>query len=141
MFIYQPSHSKETENTLDKIKNLSGVIPPHWELLALIAPKRFEMFIVEIKYLLNHPNINPDFFAMLRLHVANKEDIETIPLDDKHKLLAQKAIKAMYHPKEFTMEDITELKDISWTKSDIYDAIDHAAFLFKFAKIIQAYSA
>ena len=168
MFIYQPSLSKELEYTLGKIKNLFGVIPPHWELLAFIAPKRFEMFIVEIKYLLNHPNINPDFFAMLRLHVANKagfsycksfntklllakgydktsikelkEDIGLIPLDNRHKFLAQKAIKAMYQPKEFTLKDIDELKDLSWSDSDIYDAIDHAGFLFKFARIIKAYS-
>jgi len=169
MFIYQSSFSKETKQTLDKIKNLFDVLPPHWELLASIAPKRFEMFMQEIKYLLNHPTINPDFFAMLRLHVANredflycksfntklllakgydkrsikelKEDIGTIPLDDRHKLLAQKAVKAMYHPTKFTIEDIKALQNISWSDSDIYDAIDHAAFLFKFARIIQAYSA
>ena len=169
MFIYQPSFSKETKNTLDKIKNVFGVLPPHWELLASIAPKRFEMFMQEINYLLNHPTINPDLFAMLRLHVANKENfsycksfntklllskgydktaikelqenIGTIPLDDRHKLLAQKAVKAIYHPTKFTIEDIKALQNRSWSDSDIYDAIDHAAFLFKFARIIQAYSA
>ena len=169
MFIYQPSFSKETKHTLDKIKNVFGVLPPHWELLASIAPKRFEMFMQEIKYLLNHPNINPDLFAMLRLHVANRENfsycksfntklllskgydktaikelqenIGTIPLDDRHKLLAQKAVKAIYHPTKFTIEDIKALQNASWSDSDIYDAIDHAAFLFKFARIIQAYSA
>ena len=169
MFIYQSSFSKETKQTLDKIKNLFDVLPPHWELLDSIAPKRFEMFMQEINYLLNHPNINPDLFAMLRLHVANKENfsycksfntklllskgydktaikelqenIGTIPLDDRHKLLAQKAVKAMYQPTKFTIEDIKALQNTSWSDSDIYDAIDHAAFLFKFARIIQAYNA
>jgi hypothetical protein len=168
MFIYQPSFSKELEESTNKIKKEFGVIPLHWKLLASIAPNRFEMFIQEITYLSNHPHINPDFFTMLRLHVANrenfsyckslntklllakgynktdikglKEDIKYIPLDDKHKLLAQKAIKAMYQSKEFIHEDIKALKDILWSDSDIYDAIDHAAFLFKFSKIIKAYS-
>ena len=167
MFIYQPSFTKEIQNTLNANKKLFGITPPHWELLASISPKRFEMFMQEITYLLNHQHINPDLFAMLRLYIANKEDfsycksfntklllakgydkanikelkedIGNIPLDTKHKQLAQKAIKAMYQPKEFNFEDIKELKKASWSDSDIYDTIDHAAFLFKFAKIIRAY--
>ena len=58
----------------------------------------------------------------------------------KNKLLAQKAIKAIYEAKEFKLCDIEELKELSWNDSDIYDAIDHASFLFKNARIIQSYS-
>ena len=168
MFLYQPPLSKEMQVMLENIKKELGVVPPHFKLLISVNPKKFQLFMQEIKYLLNHPNINPDFFAMLRLHIANrenfsycksfntklllakgydkkvlkelKEDISALPLDDKHKLLAQKAIKAIYRSKEFKLCDIEELKELSWSDSDIYDAIDHASFLFKNAKIIQSYS-
>jgi len=167
MFIYKPNTTKESQLILKKTKEKFNILPPHWELLALISPKRFEMFINEIEYLLNHPRINSDFFTMLRLHVANrenfnyckslntklllakgydknqitsiKEDIKTLPLDKNHKLLATKAIKAIYQAEEFNKEDIQELKDSSWEDSDIYDAIDHAAFIFKVNKILKAY--
>jgi hypothetical protein len=168
MFIYQPPLINELEQSLEDVKKEFGIMPVHWEFLASISPERFEMFITEIRYLLNHPNINGDFFAMLRLYVANKEefsyckslntklllakgydknmlkslkeDIATIPLDKRHQLLASKAMKAIYQPKDFLADDIDELKKISWSDRDIYDAIDHGAFLFKFSKILQVYS-
>ncbi len=167
MFIYQPTLEKEMQSILETKRKEFGILPIHWELLASLAPKRFEMFMQEITYLLNHPHINPDFFAMLRLHIANreefsycksfntklllarrydkkslkelKEDIGAIPLDAKHKLLAKNAVKAIYQAEEFCIDDIEELKNLGWSDSDIYDAIDHAAFLFKFTRIIQAY--
>ncbi len=168
MFLYQPPISKEMEKILKEVKEKFKIVPPHWEFLASINPKRFEMFLREISYLQNHPSINPDFFAFLRLFVANKEqffycksfntklllakgykkevlksikeDISKIFLDERHKLLATKAIKAVYQPAEFTLDDIETLKATSWSDGDIYDAIDHASFLFKNARIIKAYS-
>ncbi len=168
MFFYHPSLTKEMRNTLVEIKNEFGIVPLHFELLLSLNPRRFQMFIEEIRYLLHHPNIDPIFFAMLRLHIANREgfsycrsfntkfllakgydknilkklkdDIKKIPLDDRHKFLAQKAIKAIYRSVEFKIDDINELKEFFWRDSDIYDAIDHASFLFKNAKIIKAYS-
>ncbi|MCH9814533.1 MAG: hypothetical protein K0U47_11405 [Epsilonproteobacteria bacterium] len=168
MFIYKPTPSEELQKIIDPVQRKFGIVPPHWELLAFINPVRFQLFIQEITYLQTHPHINPDLFAMLRLYVANREhfkycqsfntklllakgfdkntikalkkDAITIPLDEKHQLLAQKAIKALYEPLTFDTSDITSLKERGWTDGDIYDAIDHAAFLFKFSKIIQAYT-
>ncbi len=168
MFFYQPSLTKEMRDKLAEIKNEFGIVPPHFELLLSLNPRRFQIFIEEIRYLLHHPNIDPIFFAMLRLYIADREDfsycrsfntkfllakgydrdilkklkddIKEIPLDERHKLLAQKAIKAIYRPKEFKFDDIDELKEFFWSDGDIYDAIDHASFLFKNAKIIKAYS-
>ena len=164
MFIYEASEDLEV---LKDIKNRFGIIPPHWTLLANLHPKKFEMFMQEIGYLVNHKTINPDLFGMIRLHVATREgfsycksfntklllakgyskdeikalveDIKMIPLDDRHKLLAKVAIDAIYKPEEFTQEKIAILKELSWSDADIYDAVDHAAFLFKFSKIIKAY--
>lgn len=167
MFIYQPEATKENEKIIAPIKEEFGVMPPHWELLATINPKRFEMFIQEIRYLTNHPHIHPDFFAFLRLFIANKEGFiycksfntklllsrgydkkalqaykeacALLPLDERHQLLVQKVMKALYQPDDFSKEDIEALKALSWTDGDIYDAIDHGAFLFKFSRILKAY--
>ena len=37
-------------------------------------------------------------------------------------------------------DDCDELKSGGWEDADIYDALDHAAFLFKNSKILKAYS-
>ncbi len=166
MFIYNLEVFEESA-VLEKTQALFGVVPPHWKLLAGINPRRFEMFIEEIGYLLHHPHIHPDFFAFLRLFVANREDfaycksfntklllargydkqtlqrykeeIGNLPLDAKYQVLAEGVMKALYTPKDFTREDIHTLKAEGWCDDDIYDAIDHGAFLFKFARIIKAY--
>ena len=167
MFIVNPKINETQRVVLDKTKEIFGVIPPHWELFAKLHPLRFEMFMKEIGYLLNHPHIHPDFFAFMRFYIANKEgyaycksfntkllltkgydkkdlksfkeDIAFLPLDEKHRLLARKVEKALYQAAEFGEDDIAELKAISWSDADIYDAIDHGAFLFKFSRILKAY--
>ncbi|MDH5464486.1 MAG: hypothetical protein OEW60_02595, partial [Thiovulaceae bacterium] len=164
----KPNPAKEVQFILDDFKSKAGAVPPHFELLATLNPKRFEMFIQEITYLLTHPHIESDFFAFLRLYIAAKEqfqyclmfntkllirkqysketlnlvkeDLMNIPLNKKHKTLAIKVNKAIYDAKNFSKEDCDELKEEGWSDSDIYDAIDHGAFLFKYSKILKAYS-
>jgi hypothetical protein len=166
MFIYEPLTNKASQILLDQAKEHFGIVPPHWELFAKLNPIRFELFIKEIGYLLNHPHINPDFFAMSRLYVANREDFGycksfntklllsrgytkgeladiksdfTLALDPKHQALADGMKKAIYNPNDFTKDSIESLKEIGWSDEDILDAIDHGAFLFKFSKILKAY--
>lgn len=168
MFIYSPEVMPLTQEKIDTVKTEFGVIPAHWELLATINPARFEMFIDEIRYLQQHPHIKPDFFAFLRLFIATKEgfsycksfntklllakgydknvlkelkeDIANIPFDEAHRMLAQKVEKALYDPGDFRHDDIALLTRYGWNDADIYDAIDHGAFLFKFSRLIKAYS-
>lgn len=167
MFIYKLDRAIKSNPVREKIKKLFGIIPPHWDLLAEINPKRFEMFIMEIEYLLHHPHINSDFFAFVRLYIANKEgftycksfntklllsrgyeknvlqtykeDVTTLPLDERHQALMSGVMRAIYEADDFSAKDIEELKSYSWDDGDIYDAIDHGAFLFKFSPILKAY--
>lgn len=167
MFIIEPEISQKQKVMIEKTKASLGMIPPHWELFIKLNPVRFEMFMKEINYLKSHPHINPDFFAFIRLFIANKEnffycksmntklllvqgyekkdlqnfkeDVKALPLDERHQLLMQKVLKSLYKSKEFNANDIEALKAISWTDSDIFDAIDHGAFLFKFSRILKAY--
>lgn len=168
MFFPTPPLTETSQKNLEHIRQSLGIVPPHFEFLIATNPKKFELFIQEITYLTNHPHIQKAFFAFLRFYIATKEhfgycksfntklllslgftknqlkasseDISNIPLDQKHKSLAAAAINAVYAPDTFTPETIGELKKLGWNDADIYDAVDHAAFLFKNARIIKAYT-
>jgi len=168
MFIIETNPAPQTEVLLKRVNRAIGHIPPHFKLFATVNPKRFEMFLNEIFYLAMHKTINPDFFALLRFYIASQENfayciqfnkalllkkyysLETItalakdtnafPLDAKHKALFDATVQAVYQPTTFNRERINILKTIGWSDSDIFDAIDHGAFLFKFSKILKAYS-
>jgi hypothetical protein len=168
MFIIPSDPHPDALPLLASFKSTFGTVPPHFELLATLNPVRFEMFVREIAYLAGHERIVPDFFACLRLFIAAREgfnyclrfntgllrakgytqeqirrireDLSDMPLDARHKLLASKALKAIYDPDRFSVEDLGELEEAGWNRADCYDAIDHAAFLFKNARIIKAFS-
>jgi len=168
MFIVKINPPEEAQKLLKRVERFIGSVPPHFTLFATLNFKRFEMFLNEIFYLSMHKSINPDFFAFLRLYVASKEGFEycykfntvlllkreytqeqinsfekdksALPLDEKHLALFNTAVKALEKPKEFGAEDINEIKKLGWTDADIFDAIDHGAFLYKFSKVLKAYS-
>ena len=168
MFIVEPNLDTEMKILLRGIKQKLGQVPPHFEMYASINPERFKMFLAEITYLSNHAHINPDFFALLRFYVASQNGFnycikfnqalllakgytleqlgalegskEQLPLDSKHQVLFLEVITALDEPRNFTSETLESLKDIGWTDTDIFDAVDHGAFLFRFSKVLKAYS-
>ena len=168
MFIIGANPNREMKILLRGMKQKLGQIPPHFELLATVNPTRFKMFIDEITYLSTHAHINPDFFTLLRYAVANDNGFvycielnrafllnkgytleqlhalegtqKTLPLDERHRALFDAVMTALYTPESFTVEAIGALKILDWSDADILDAVDHGAFLFRFAKVIKAYS-
>ena len=168
MFMIEPNPNTEMKVLLRGIRQKLGHVPPHFELFATINPMRFKMFLEEINYLTSHPHIESDFFTFLRYTVAcdngftycinlNKafllakgytlEQLQSLegtkkvlPLDERHQALFDAVMKAIYEPESFTLEVINALKILDWTDADILDAVDHGAFLFRFAKVIKAYS-
>ena len=168
MFIITPNPNKEMKIVLRGIKQKLGHIPPHFELFATINPLRFTMFLEEISYLTSHPHIQSDFFIMLRYSVAsdngftyclkfNQEWLlakgytmeqlhllegseKLLPLDEKHQALFDAVHLALYSPERFTPEQVKKLKSAGWSDADIFDAVDHGAFLFRFSKVLKAYS-
>ena len=167
MFIITLKPNREMKVLLRGVRAKLGHVPPHWELFASITPTRFKMFLEEINYLSAHPNIGKDFFAFLRYTIATDngfdyctrfnqqlllasgytlEDLhavegidKSVPLDEKHQALFDAALTAVYKPENFTGETIAAQHRIGWSDADIFDAVDHAAFLFKFARILKAY--
>jgi hypothetical protein len=168
MFIIEPDLEREMKILLRGLKQKMGQVPPHFEMFARVNPTRFKMFLEEITYVTTHPHINPDFFAFLRFFVASqnqftycikfnhalllskgygeeqlsmlKTSSHNLPLDDKHQSLFKEVIIALDEPSNFTASTLENLKALGWSDADIYDAVDHGAFLFKFSKIIRAYS-
>ena len=167
MFIINPQPNRDTKVLLRALKQKLGSVPPHWELFAALNPVRFKMFLDEINYLMEHPRIDRDFFAMLRYAVAcdngyaycEKFDrslllakgytieqlhglegkSKQIPLDARHQKLFGGVMQALQAPKSFDDGNIAKLHEAGWSDADIFDAIDHGAFLHKFARILKAY--
>jgi hypothetical protein len=158
--------TKDQMEIAKRVKSDLGILPPHWELFLFLNKERFLLFLKEIEYLINHPSVKPDYFAFLRLFIADsegfeyckgfntklllskgykKEDIRDFlnekkpPLDDRHNTLFEKTIVALYEPDSFSLDEIEKLNEVGWSQSDIFDSIDHGAFLFKFYKILRAY--
>jgi hypothetical protein len=168
MFMIEPNLNREMKILLRGIKQKLGHVPPHFELFATVNPTRFKMFIEEITYLSTHAHINPDFFTFLRYAVASDNGFEyciklnqafllakgytleqlhelegmqkTLPLDERHQALFDAVMTALYEPKDFTVEVIEALKILDWSDADIFDAVDHGAFLFRFSKVLKAYT-
>jgi hypothetical protein len=164
----EPNLNKEMKILLRGIKQKLGHVPPHFELFATVNPTRFKMFIEEITYLSTHEQINPDFFTLLRYAVAMDNGFDyciklnqafllakdytleqlhelegtqkTLPLDERHQALFDAVMIALYTPESFTVESINALKILDWSDADIFDAVDHGAFLFRFSKVLKAYS-
>ena len=168
MFMIEPNPNREMKVLLRGIRQKLGHVPPHFELFATINPTRFKMFLDEINYLTSHPNIQSDFFTLLRYTIASDNDFtycinlnkafllakgytlenlhdlegtqKTLPLDERQQALFDAVIKAIYEPESFTVEVINALKILDWSDADILDAVDHGAFLFRFSKVLKAYS-
>jgi len=164
----EPNVNREMKILLRGIKQKLGQVPPHFELFATINPARFKMFIEEITYLSTHASINPDFFTLLRYTIAsdngfvyciklNREFLlakgytleqlqllegtqKMLPLDERHQALFDAVMTALYRPESFTIDVIDALKILDWSDADIFDAVDHGAFLFRFSKVLKAYS-
>ena len=167
MFIIDPELNTEMKVMLRAIKIKLGKVPPHWKLYAGINPIRFKMFMDEINYLSSHKRINPDFFTFLRYATACKHGFgycekfnhdylislgytpkqleavavsaDALPLDERHRALFVEALATMDDPARFGKDAIAKLSDFGWSDADIFDALDHASFLFKFHKILEAY--
>ena len=54
-----------------KIKKLFGTVPPNFELIGNVDVSILKDFLSHIFKLMNHKTINSDYFAFLRLFIAN----------------------------------------------------------------------
>lgn len=169
LMVKQNEAQKERlEQIYRKVKALYGTLAPQIEFLGNIEADYLEDFLKAIVRLINHPHIEPDLFAFIRLYVAFKEDypyckmfntkllllkgytqkqlddsiedMTLVPFDTRHQLLAQKALKAIYKSRQFTQEDLDQLYTQGWTQKDVFDAVEHAGTIFRNGRILTAYT-
>lgn len=170
MFMLQKNEAQKErlEKIFRKVKVVYGTVPPQMEFLGNIDADYLEVFLNTAIQITRHPHIEPDLFGFIRLHIAFKEDypyckmfntkmllakgytqkqlddvianIPSVPFDEKHQTLADKAIKAIYESKSFTKDDFDLLYSLGWTQKDVFDAIDHAGTIFRNGRILTAYS-
>ncbi len=152
---------------LEELKKSFINIPPHFKLLVALDPIEAESSLSYLFRLMQHPTINTDLFPFIRLYVASREDykycinfntellkskgytdeiidrtrhdITTVPFENKIKILAEKGMKAIYSSSDFGLEDLRDLYKLNWSDTEIFEVINHAAFLLKNGKIISAY--
>jgi len=170
MFMVQENiaQKEKLEKVLRRVKVVYGKVPPQMEFLGNIEVEYLENFLKMVMRMVKHPNINPDLFGFIRLHVAFKEEydyckkyntqfllskgytqealdkaIKTIgdaPFDSKHQALAIFAIKAIYESRACKQEDFEMLYALDWSQKDVFDAVDHAGTIFRNGRILMAYS-
>jgi len=150
-----------------KIKAIFGFVPSNLALLGSIDTDKLQNFLSYILTLSNHKSIHKDYFAFLRLFIAYQEDFsfcikfntallqskkyslevinntknnfEHIPFDNKHKVLAIKSIKSIFHSKNFLQSDFEELYKLGWDDKDIFTSIEHVGFMLQNGRILGAY--
>ena len=170
MFMYEKNEAQKErlEKILKRVKILYGEVPPQMELLGNIEVEYLEDFLKMVMRVVKHPNIKPDFFGFVRLHIAFREDyayckmyntkfllakgymqeqldstiadVTTLPLDEKHQALAQYAVRAIYESKQITRADFEKLYTMGWSQKDVFDAIEHAGTLLRNGRILTTYS-
>lgn len=144
-----------------------GEVPPHFNLMAILNPAEAESNLNYIFKLMQHETIKPDLFAFIRLHVAHREgfkycinfntallkargygddlldhvkaDISAVPFTEREKSLVEMGIEALYSPAEFGRDELKALHALGWSDGEIFDVINHAAFLIKNGRIIGLY--
>jgi len=170
MFMVQKNEAQNErlEKIYKKVKIVYGIVPPQMKFLGNIEADYLEEFLTIVVRITRHPNIDPDLFAFLRLHVAFKEsypyckmfntkmllakeytqtqlddviaNIDAVPFDIKHKHLATHAIKAVFDSSACMQKDFDALYEMGWSQKDVFDAIEHAATLLRNGRILTTYS-
>jgi len=170
MFMYKENieQKEKLEKVLNRVKVVYGKVPPQMEFLGNIEVEYLENFLKMVMRMVKHPNINPDLFGFIRLHIAFKEDyayckiyntqfllakgheqsaldeaiidIESVPFNSQHQALATFAIKVIYESKACKQEDFETLYKMGWSQKDVFDAVDHAGTIFRNGRILTAYS-
>ena len=161
------AQAERVEKLLKRVKALYGEVPPQMEFLGNIEVTYLEDFLQMVISIVKHPNINPDFFGFVRLHIAFREeyvyckmyntkfllakgyrqeqlneviaDVTALPLDEKHQALGEHAVRAMYESKQITGADFKNLYAMGWSQKDVFDAIEHAGVLLKNGRILTTY--
>ena len=162
------AQKERLDKIFKKVKVVYGVLPPQMEFLGNIDADYLEDFLSVALRIVKHPNIEPNLFGFIRLHIAFKEDypyckmfntqlllakgygqnilddavenMTNVPFDSRHQALATHALKAIYESREVTQNDFDTLYKMGWSQKDVFDAIEHAGTIFRNGRILMTYA-
>ena len=151
----------------DRIDAMLGSVPPHIQIHATHMPDAMESYIQTMQMTRNHPQIPLEWFALLRLSVARREDFPycrtlnemmlhgmgyddevlgaffagrtDAPLDTPLRLLYDKALKSIYDSSRFDQRDFDALYAAAFSDTTIYESIEYATWFSGVARKLNVY--
>ena len=161
--------SGELKELYNEIEEMFGKVPLHIQLHATYAFEDMKCFIEPMKMTRNHPEIPLEWFALMRLYVAKKDnypycislntkmlnnlgvnnntieaflqDINKAPLSKELILLLKKALKSIYNSHNFNSKDFEELYKAGFSDKLIYQIIHYSTQFSGIAKRLNTYLA
>jgi len=157
---------KKRDLVFAQYKRFFGEIPEHLELLGNVDPDILSDFMKWNMRLMRNKKFHPDLLTFIRVHIAtikhyeyckefntrfllqkgyDQDLIDTLdkvhnfPLANEQKVIAEKAMKAIYHSNEFNENDLQELYKLGWEITEIYDVIEHIGVFEKNSRFIKAF--
>jgi alkylhydroperoxidase family enzyme len=155
--------AKEIYDTMQK--NI-GMVPAPMQL-ASASPWLMKIMWQSVQYYTQHPNLSFGLLSTIRYLVAqqydyafctsfnknflmmqgmSEDDIQKIvedplqaPLDDKDRAMLAFVMKAIKAPDAVAEEDMTQLRDLGWTDTDILDALTHGTNMIGSSILMKAF--
>ena len=159
--------SGDLKELYKEIEEMFGKVPPHIQLHATYAFKDMDCFLEPMKMTRSHPKIPLEWFALMRLYVAKKdnypycitlntkmlntlgvsnetldkfiEDINNAPLSSDLILLLKKALKSIYDSHNFNANDFKELYQAGFSDELIYQIIHYSTQFSGISKRLNTY--
>lgn len=147
------------------MKNI-GIIPKPMEMMSA-SPALFATQLQRIRYFSNHPNLSFALLAHIRYLAAHNlnysfcldfnglvlkklgletDDIRKMEkdpsqsmLEDKEKAMLVFVVKSIKDPSSITDSDITRLRDLGWTDSDMIDALSQGVSMIDHSIMMQVF--
>lgn len=157
---------KKRDLVFAQYKRFFGEVPEHLELLGNVDPEILSDFMKWNMRLMRNKKFHPDLLTFIRVHIATvmhyeycrefnthfllqkgydqalldvTDNINNFPLENEQKVIAIKAMKAIYNSAEFNENDLQELYELGWEITEIYDVIEHIGVFEKNSRFIKAF--
>ena len=155
--------AKEIYDTMQK--NI-GMVPAPMQL-ASASPWLMKIMWQSVQYYTQHPNLSFGLLSTIRYLVAqqydyafctsfnknfllmqgmSEDDIQKVvedplqaPLEDKDRAMLAFVMKAIKTPDAVAEEDMTQLRDLGWTDTDILDALTHGTNMIGSSILMKAF--
>ncbi len=147
----------QIEQAYDMMASMAGSVPKPLQMLS-VSPKIFDINMQALHYYFQHPTLSANLLAAIRFISAthceypycidmNKKiltqmagmseqqveqlmkDPESLEMPDKDKAMLAFVKKAVQTPEDVQQPDVDKLRNLGWSDSDIFEAVNHGAFM------------